>query len=237
MPMGKDAPVLGIALYGGLGLRFGEEIPKQFFLLDGKPLLSKVLDAFEESSSIDKVFVVSHKDHRQKMKEAIKANGYQKPLELIDGGATRFDSVYRALKAIKEEGYPDEAIVVIQDGCRVNLDQDLLQRSIQDAKAYGASVTAIPSKDTCFLSEDGENMTQTLPRKKVFRAQTPQSFRFGLIYHAYLEAGKHPNIEFTDDASVASHDNIKVHILLGSEDNLKITEKEDLERYRERRRL
>ena len=195
--------------------------------------MAYILEAFDQSEEIDEIVVVSHKEYLSKTKEVIHELGIRKVASIIPGGETRSASVWAALSYLKGRGIPEDSIVLIQDGDRPGLDFDLIHRNIAAAKAAGSALTAIPSSDTCFLSKDGETMDSSLPRKEVYRAQTPQSFRFGLIYEAYQKAeGK----EFTDDASVALSAGYRPAIVLGSEDNIKINYPQDLAQFNARRK-
>ncbi len=231
--MPNDAPHIGIALFGGLGIRFGSQLPKQFLDCGGKPLMAYVLEAFEQAKEIDEIIVVCHPEYREKTEEVIRELGIAKVSAIIPGGEARSDSSWAALSYLKESGLSKDAIVLIQDGDRPALDQELIKENILAAEKEGAALTAIPSHDTCFLSNSGQAMDSSLPRKEVYRAQTPQSFRFGLIYEAYQHAqGK----EFTDDASVALLSGHRPAIVLGNEDNIKINYPQDLAQFIARRK-
>ena len=195
--------------------------------------MAYVLEAFDQSEEIDEIIVVSHKDYLSKTEEVIRELGIRKVTAIIPGGDSRPESSWAALSYLKNRGVAPDAIVLIQDGDRPGLDEDLIHRNIVAAESSGIALTAIPSSDTCFLSKGGKKMDSSLPRKEVFRAQTPQSFRFALIYEAYLKAqGK----EFTDDASVALLVGHHPIIVLGSEDNIKINYPQDLDQFIARRK-
>ncbi len=195
-----------------------------------------VLEAFEQSSRIDEIILVSHPDYLKKSEELVQEAGFTKVRAILTGGETRSDSVWIALEYLKGKETEDDSIVLIQDGDRPNLDEVLIEKNVEAAKRYGAAITAIPSSDTCFLSENGLEMEQMLERRNVFRAQTPQSFRFALIYPAYQKARENPQIAYTDDASIALSYGVKPRIVLGARDNIKITEREDLESFLPRRK-
>lgn len=189
------------------------------------------LGALNLFPAINDILVVVPEGYELAAKKIIDQYHFDKTSAVIVGGTSRTESVYNALLHLKKEGEKDEAIVLIQDGDRPRISEDLIKRNILAAETYGAAVTAIPATDSVFLSEDGEQVEHYVPRKKVFLAQTPQTFRFGLIYEAHEKAHKNKDASFTDDASVVLSLSLPVHVVAGSANNVKITTKNDAERF------
>lgn len=228
-----------IVLAAGSGKRMGTRIAKQYLEIDGKPLLYYTLLAFERSPRIDKIILtVGSEEQISYCQETIlRPCGFQKVASVITGGKERYDSVWRGLKAVKDD-LPKEAtegIVFIHDGARPMVSEDILERCFQDAQKYNACVAAVPVKDTIKIADEN-GFAETTPRRdRVWQVQTPQTFSFGLIYDAYARlaeqkdtlAGK--GIKITDDAMVVeTFTDHPVKLTEGSYRNLKVTTPEDL---------
>ncbi len=143
---------------------------------------------------------------------------FSKVQKIIDGGETRQDSVYNGLKALS----PDVDIVVIHDGARPLVEETLIQDSIEAAQKNGAVIAAIPLKDTVKKSQKNFFIKETLNREEIWRAQTPQTFKYDMILSAYHQAYK-DKFCATDDAAIVERYGHKVKMIIGSEENIKIT--------------
>ena len=223
-----------IVLAAGAGKRMQSDVAKQYLLLEGKPVLWYALDVFEKSQIIDEVILVVGKGEIPYCQdEIVKQYGFRKVTQVIEGGAERYLSVWEALKVVgqsSEDGY-----VFIHDGARPFVTEEILERSYQAAKEYGACVAAMPVKDTIRISNADGFAAQTPNRKTVWQVQTPQVFGSKLIVDAYgelidnLEQIKAAGVEITDDAMVVEtimHQPIK--LVEGSYTNIKITTPEDM---------
>ena len=211
---------VALIVAAGRGLRAGGGVPKQYRTLAGEPLLRHTVRAFTSHPEVDGVCVVIHPDDRALYDAAVAGLTV---LEPVPGGAARQDSVRLGLEAL--EGFaPDR--VLIQDGARPFSDPALISRVIAALSDYDGAIPALPLNDTIKQAE-GDVIVATLPRETLFRAQTPQGFRYRAILDAHKAcAGK----SLTDDAAVGEHQGLKVTIVPGSEKNMKITEPEDFER-------
>lgn len=208
----------------GLGLRLGAEIKKLYLKLSGKPILFYTLSVFEKAEFVDEIIcAVTPGDIDYCFKNVVKKFNFKK-VKLVPGGKTRFYSVQNALKNVSLSA----DIIVIHDGARPFLREDLLKKSIKAAKKSGGACVAIPVKNTIKVIDKKLNIIDSPLRSNLWEAQTPQVFKVNIIKDAYAEAARKNNFKFTDDAAVVGAINKKVKIIEGAEENIKITTKSDL---------
>lgn len=209
--------VSAIIVAAGKGKRFGSS--KQFALLKGKSVLDWCLEKFEANKSVAEIILVL-RDENLRGKYL---GRYHKIAAVARGGERRQDSVLSGLRRID----PEKAdIVLVHDGVRPLVEQDLINRVIAAAQEKGAVVPAIPIEETIKLIEKQE-VRQTLDREKLFRIQTPQGFTYGILKHA-LDKAREDNFYGTDEASLVERTGKRVAIVAGEPKNIKITTREDL---------
>ena len=210
--------IAALIVAGGRGTRCSSDIPKQYQKIKETPLLSYTLKAFLTDKRFGMVLCAIHPEDLTLYKEAI--SPYNVPY--VYGGATRQESVMNGLNGLISYA-PD--LIFIHDAARPNTqssDFDLLLKVFEDSTIDGA-LLALPITDTVKFVENGI-IQKTIPRENLFRAQTPQAFRFQKILEAHQKA---PHHNFTDDASIAESFGLKVKIVIGSDQNIKITERQD----------
>ena len=220
--------ITALVLAAGQGKRMKSKIQKQFMELAGKPVLHYSLQCFEKCDSVDQIIVVTGSDDiAYVQQEIIQAYHFQKVSAVIAGGAERYESVEHGLHAI-EGGYAD-GIVLIHDGARPFVTEDMIKRSIDTAGKYGACTVGMPVKDTIKVVDADGNGIETPDRKTLWQIQTPQTFRVPLIrqaHEAMLASGNH---NVTDDTMlIEQYTGQTVKVIEGSYENLKITTPEDL---------
>ncbi len=198
------------------------DIPKQFLLLDGKPILHHTLSALDQCSGVDEVvLVISEKEATQAQQQI--QDAYPKVTKVIMGGKERQDSVYNGWRSLD----PATEIVVVHDGVRPFVPPDLINETIEAARDFGAAITAIPVSDTIKkVSADGR-VERTVDRTGLWRVQTPQTFRYSLLGEAFQKA-QADGFYGTDEGSLIEHLGKEVKVVPGSELNIKITRTEDL---------
>ena len=198
------------------------DIPKQFLLLDGKPILHHTLSALDQCSGVDEVvLVISEKEATQAQQQI--QDSYPKVTKVIMGGKERQDSVYNGWRSLD----PATEIVVVHDGVRPFVPPDLINETIEAARDFGAAITAIPVSDTIKkVSADGR-VERTVDRAGLWRVQTPQTFRYSLLGEAFQKA-QADGFYGTDEGSLIEHLGKEVKVIPGSELNIKITRTEDL---------
>ena len=226
--------VTAIIPAAGSGTRLKSKVHKPFYPLCGRSLLAHTLDVFEACLAVDQiVLVVSDGMVERCSNEIIDAYGYKKVKEVIQGGEKRQDSVYNGLQAVEN----DCDIVVVHDGARPFVTTELIAKSVELCQENRAVITAVPPKDTIKRGEGGF-VFSTLDRSKLWIVQTPQTFSYDLIIKAY-EKAEQDRFYGTDDASLVERLGVKVKILEGSYDNIKITTQEDVylaEKFLEKRK-
>ena len=206
----------------GQGTRMGSAIPKQFLLLQGKPILHHTLRAFEASGQVDSVIlVVPEKDSAAAKKEWLL--GYDIVKKIVVGGKERQDSVYNGFQALDA----DTDVVLVHDGVRPFVTGDMILRAIEAAKNFGAAITAIPVNDTIKLADADGFVEKTVDRSGLWRVQTPQAFQYAVLNEAFQKAVQ-DSYYGTDEGSLLEYAGKKVKIIEGSEMNIKITCQEDL---------
>ena len=237
----RNERTAAVILAGGKGLRLGGDIPKQYLLLCGRPLICHTLDAFEAASSVDAiVVVVGAADVERVRRELSTTYGpYTKLRGVVAGGRERFDSSKCGLDAVLKQAETYD-IVLVHDAARALVSPECIDRVVAKTIETGACVAAVPVTDTVKQSADGERIDRTLPRNELYAVQTPQGFATELLTRAYgaMEAQREQAPEafaaqersITDDASVVErYTDHPVFLALGDPTNRKVTLAEDLE--------
>ncbi len=214
-----------IVLAAGQGKRMNSKVQKQFLLIKGKPVLYYSLSCFQNSREIEEIIVVTGKESINFCKqEIIEAYGFSKVKAVIPGGKERYDSVYAGLCACEDSDY-----VFIHDGARPFLSNDMIRRGKEAVLDYGACVIGMPSKDTIKIADENGMVESTPSRNKVWNIQTPQIFSYTAIREAHEKARQQNMADITDDAMVIERfGNMKIKLVEGSYENIKITTPEDI---------
>lgn len=232
-----------VLLAGGSGRRMGADRAKQFLEVAGKPLIWYSLNVLQQSKIVDDCVLVAPQKDISYVKEAIvEREGFSKVRAIIPGGRERYESVWKGLQTLGEgisSGAADAPqVILIHDGARPCLTEDILERCFWEALKYGACVAAVPSKDTVTLADEEGFEAETPDRKFVWNVQTPQAFRTEVIYPAFRKMAQEledrEDLEafswITDDASVAQHyAGARIRIVRGDYRNMKVTTPEDLQ--------
>jgi 2-C-methyl-D-erythritol 4-phosphate cytidylyltransferase len=206
----------------GSGKRLRARAKKPFVLLAGKPLITYALKALDSSKYIDEIYVAVDTDSIGRLKGIVGKYGIRKVVKVVAGAATRAGSVKNCFDLID----PPCDIVLIHDGARPFPGDSDIMNSVLLAGKFGGCVTAIPMTDTVKLAGKGLFVKKTVDRSSLWRAQTPQAFRYGILKKALNAVNDISNA--TDDASVLERLGRRVKILRGSPRNIKVTTKEDL---------
>lgn len=203
---------------GGSGLRMGTTIPKQFLLLNGRPVLMHTIERFHQANIFDTIIVVlphSEIGHWEKLKKEF---SFQVPHQIVAGGTSRFQSVKNGLDSIGDlEGH-----IAIHDGVRPLAGTELIKRCMNELGRSTNAIPAIPIVDSLRKIENG--ISQVVDRSTLKAIQTPQCFHLALLKNAYLGQEE----DSTDDASVFERAGNKIQLVEGEKSNLKITVLTDL---------
>ena len=211
---------VAIILAAGNGTRLSNNIKKQFIKIHDKQLFLFSFDSFC-SSNIDKILIVSSKEDINYVRSLVSSN--EKFLDVIAGGETRQQSVKNALDYLKGI-LEDDDVILIHDAARPLIKVKLINEVINKTIEYDCCSLILPIKDT-IISLTNNNYESTLERDKLASVQTPQGFKFKIIYEAHLKA---IHSSATDDAQLVKSLGLNIHLIKGDEQNFKITTNEDL---------
>jgi 2-C-methyl-D-erythritol 4-phosphate cytidylyltransferase len=229
--------MVAVVLGGGVGQRLGAGMPKQLLTLGGQTLVERCVAAFDQAPGVEEVLVVMARGYTEQVKAMLADGGYQKVTDVIEGGATRPDSTRVALAAIAAGGRLGatgggaglDCGVLLHDAARPLVDQRIIADCVASLEVYEAAGVAVPTSDTIVITENG--VMRSVPRREtLFRCQTPQCFRLSVIAQAHELAAADPDFAPTDDCGVVLRylPGVDVHIVPGSERNIKITYPQDL---------
>ncbi|NNE23915.1 MAG: bifunctional 2-C-methyl-D-erythritol 4-phosphate cytidylyltransferase/2-C-methyl-D-erythritol 2,4-cyclodiphosphate synthase [Rhizobiales bacterium] len=210
-----------VIVAAGAGLRVGGELPKQYQMLAGQSVLARSIKAFADHPGIAHVQVVIGADHSQLYDAA--TNGLDLPAAVI-GGETRQASVKAGLEALASLA-PD--YVLIHDAARPFVSPDIISHVIANLDRHDGALPALPLVDT-IKRANGSVITETVDRKALYAAQTPQGFHYGKICGAHDAASNDSDAEFTDDASIAEWAGLSVVLVAGAAQNRKLTTADDM---------
>lgn len=210
----------------GMGKRMGASINKQYLQLAGVPIVARTISVFENAPFIDGIILVTPAAEIPYCREhVVEAYGFRKVLEIVPGGRERQNSVMNGLRALQQQA-GEHDVVLIHDGVRPLISRELLRESIEVARSCDGALVAVPAKDTIKTVRDGY-VIDTPDRSALWQAQTPQGFRFGVIFAAHL-AAEQEGFMGTDDASLVERRGGAVRIVRGDYRNIKITTPEDI---------
>ena len=216
--------VTAIVLAAGKGSRMNSDTPKQYLTLLGKPVLFYSLQAFEASNVDNIVLVVGSGEQEYCKKEIIEKYHFNKVTHIVEGGAERYHSVWHGLLAAEDADY-----VLIHDGARPLITPHIINKAITAVKETGACVVGMPVKDTIQITDADNAIASTPDRTCTWIAQTPQCFAYGLAFSSYNKAIECKESSVTDDAMVVrKYGNVRVTMLEGSYENIKVTTPEDI---------
>lgn len=209
-----------IIVAGGSGLRMGAALPKQYLPIGGKPILMHTLSAFSQyPEAIELILVIPFKDFSY-WKQLCQHYDFNLSHQLVEGGATRFQSVKNGLNAIGEE----VGLVAIHDGVRPFVKQQVIAQSFLEAERSGSAVAVVPLKDS--LRQINVQGGSSFRDRTEFRlVQTPQTFQLDQIKKAFEVE---ETLQFTDDATVYEYQGWEVSLIDGDLSNIKITTPEDM---------
>lgn len=223
---------IAIIFAGGLGQRLnnGENsTPKQFLKINDKPIIIRTLELFQTHKDIDKIYISIHPDYYEYMQELVKYYYITKTAGIVNGGKTGQESIYNALKLAQKEN-PQDSIVLIHDGVRPNITEEVITKNIECTKKNGNAITCTSCFETILISENGINPEHVPYRKDTYAAQAPQTFHLGEVIEAHEITRKiNPNYtDIVDTCTLYKTLNKKTFMVKGNRGNIKITTIEDL---------
>lgn len=220
----------------GSGTRMGQDIPKQFMNIDDCPVIIYTMQVFQHHPEVDAIAVVCLKGWEVVIKAYANQYGITKLKYIYPGGDSNFHSIRNGLLGLHKDGVQDDDIVIIQDGVRPLVSEDIITRNIETCKKYGYAVTGLLCKEVImeYHSDDNHLSYMPIPRERLVRTQTPHTYKLGIILDAQQTA-----IDNRIENSAASCQLVAQigindqHLVLGSEKNgLKLTNVEDIELFK-----
>lgn len=223
--------ITALIFAGGTGQRMNSRAkPKQFIEIHGKPIIIYTLEHFEYHEEIDDIIVVCLEDWIDKLKDYLHRFGITKVIDIVPGGPTGHDSIYNGLLAIKKKAKPDD-IILIHDGVRPLITDDLISENIRTVKKYGNAVTVEAIRESVIKSTDGNFVTSVPALSQMYVAKAPQSFYFKDIMQIYDKA-REDGFKSIDSAHLMSVYGVTTYMVNSSKNNIKITEPADYYLFR-----
>lgn len=210
---------VGVAVVAAGESRRMGGIDKIFAPLGGVPLLAHCLSSFNESPSVHAISIATSRPNIERVRKLARKLDFEKVKRVIAGGARRQDSTFNALRTLD-----GSEIVLVHDGARPFVDEEMIERAVAAAADFLAAAAAVPVKDTIKVANSDMTVRETPRRESLWAAQTPQSFRYGLLIEAHTQIAH----DVTDDAAMIEAVGHPVKLFMGSYDNIKVTTPEDL---------
>lgn len=224
---------IAILTAGGIGSRTHQDLPKQFITINNKPIIIYTLEAFQMHPYIDEIYVSCLEGWEMVLEAYAKQFNITKLKRIVTGGETGQLSIYNGLSAIKQDHIEtDDIIVVIHDGNRPLVSQDIITNNLIVQKKYESAITAIPTTEVVFVSKDGVDSENILNRDELWRTQTPHSYKFDELFNVHLLALKDGVTNMAASCALMQKYGKKSYFSKGSEKNLKITTIDDIEIFK-----
>lgn len=221
---------IAIIFAGGVGQRLNNNInaiPKQFIEINGKPILVHTLEHFQNHKEIDKIYIAMLENYIDYTKELVQNFNLNKVKGIVKGGTCGQESIYNALCAAEKEN-PENSIVLIHDGVRPIITEEVITDNIESVKKYGTGITSTPCYETILVSKDGKTPIHVPLRQETFAAQAPQSFRLGEILTAHRKIQKNGYDGIIDSCTLFHLLGKKTRLVKGNFGNIKITTQQDI---------
>ncbi|MBQ6743544.1 MAG: 2-C-methyl-D-erythritol 4-phosphate cytidylyltransferase [Acidaminococcaceae bacterium] len=223
--------VTALILSGGTGTRLGGSIPKQYLLVNNKPIIGYCMDTFQANSTITNIVIVADCSWWNMLQEYIHDYDISKFVGFANAGQSRQHSILNGLRCIRDLGGKPEDLVVIHDAARPCVSTEIINQCISLLEDFDCSMPVISVKDTVYVSEDGKNINSLLNRDYLFAGQAPEGCHLG-TYLAINEALTDEELEqIRGTCAIAYDKGLKVGLFPGSEKNYKITTKDDYNKF------
>lgn len=222
---------IALIIAGGSGNRMGQDIPKQFMHVDGCPIIIHTMLCFQRHPDIEAIAVVCLQGWETVLQSYANQFNVTKLKWIFPGGKSGMDSIHNGIYGLKEAGCCEDDLVLIHDAVRPLLSQEIISSNIAICKAYGYAVTGIKCREAVLESLDGFSTRTSIPRDTLIRTQTPQTFRLGNIINVHERARQKGISDSVSSCTLVAElqEDIEMHIVPGSEINIKVTTVEDLE--------
>lgn len=215
--------VTALIVAAGSSSRMKSSKNKLLLDLKGMPVIARTLLAFEKTACIHEIVLVCREEEQEEMTEIARTFGIRKLAAAVPGGSTRQQSVFQGIRAADER----TTHFAIHDGARALITSDDIQRSVTDGIRFGASSLGVPVKDTIKVVDAEGYVKDTPSRTFMWNVQTPQVFE-KTVYQRAMEKAEQDQADYTDDCQLIEQLGVKVHLCMGSYENIKITTRDDL---------
>lgn len=224
---------IALIIAGGVGNRMGQDIPKQFMYIEDCPVVIRTLQAFERHPQIDSIAVVCLNGWETILQSYANQYGITKLKHIFPGGDNGQGSIRNGIFGLRDYGYSNSDLVLIHDAVRPLVSQEIISSNIATCLRYGNAITAIRCAEAILESDDNHSSNSSIPRDKLFRTQTPQTFSLGDMITAHedaLEQGITNSVATCTLMVELGRD--RLYIAPGEERNIKLTNTEDIELYK-----
>lgn len=219
---------IALIFAGGTGKRMGKDIPKQFLKISDKEIIIRTIEVFEKSDYIDEIYISCIENWIDFLNDLLKKFNIKKVKKVVPGGTTGQLSIFNGLQTAYEynKDYKD-AIVLIHDGVRPFIDEDLIKRNIECVQENGCAISCAPAIETILLV-NGKNEVKTITDRNYSKlARAPQSFYLKDIYDLHIKAQEDKIYNFIDSCTMMQYYNKKLYTVETSSENIKITTPKD----------
>ena len=221
-----------LLMMGGSGIRYGADIPKQYILVEDKPVFSYIMKGYDMCDCVDRMIIVTHPAWTDYVKEWEQKLEVKKLYGIVDGGETRSESVKNGLICASEFAAPED-VVLIHDATHPYVDEVGTLQIIEAVKEFGGATLGEGQFDTMYeMNPKTRMLEKVIPREKIVSGASPEAFRFGDIYRIYMESTKEEMDRMTCAGAIALHHGIKMKVIPSNVINLKITYKNDMDVFR-----
>lgn len=218
---------IAVIFAGGVGSRMhSRDIPKQFLYIHGIPIIARTVKNFNDHPDIDGIVIVSVADWKNKCHDIVKNHNLSKVIGIVSGGTTSQESIFSGLEFVYQKYKNDKVIVLIHDGVRPLITNQVISDNINSVMKFGNGITCVKCKETVLIT-DGEKVNSIPSREKLLLARAPQSFWLAELYQAHLVARKNNINTYIDSANLMRDYGLILHPVLGNDENIKITTPED----------
>ena len=225
--------VSALIFAGGTGKRMNTKtLPKQFLELHGKPIIIHTIEHFESHPEIMDIVVVCVDDWLDYCKDLLAKFNIKKVSQVVPGGETGQMSIFNGLEALREKYQGNDDYVLIHDGVRPLIDEEIISKNIESVKKYGTAITVKPVIETVVQVDEEDIINNVIERSTCQTAVAPQSFLLSEIYSLHMRAQAEKLFDMTDSATLARYFGLPLHTVMGGSENIKITTPSDFYIFR-----
>ena len=225
--------VSALIFAGGTGKRMNTKtLPKQFLELHGKPIIIHTIEHFESHPEIKDIVVVCVDDWLDYCKDLLAKYNIKKVSQVVPGGETGQMSIFNGLEALREKYQGNDDYVLIHDGVRPLIDEEIISKNIESVKKYGTAITVKPVIETVVQVDEEDIINNVIERSTCQTAVAPQSFVLSEIFSLHMRAQAEKLFDMTDSATLARYYGLSLHTVMGGSENIKITTPSDFYIFR-----